>query len=127
VKHTHVLLSGAPGLVREIVSQIVTSQQDMTLVDTTEDVSSGVLARHGDVDVVVILIDGSTASPDAAVTRAFSPCAVVVLRGDGAWSYEHEVRRVGEIVGELTPDAVAGAIRSAAKRRAASPAVLPAP
>jgi hypothetical protein len=130
VKPTHVLLSGAPGLAREIVAQIVSSQGDMTLIATTEAISPGVDAEHGDdVDVIVMLLDERSPSHDAAVLRAFPACTAVVVGngGAGAWTYGYEVRRIDEIVGDLTPDAVAGAIRSAAKRTAQARSISPGP
>lgn len=143
MKPTHVLLSGGPGLVREIVAQIVVSQQDMTLVETSGGMAHGALQPRADVDVVVLLLDpgsrgqdvmpspDAAAGPDAsdqdaelrhdaALRHIFPACAVVVVdnRGTGAWTYEPEIRRTAEVVGELTPEAVAGAIRSAARRKA---------
>jgi hypothetical protein len=129
VKPTHVLLSGAPGLTREIVAQIVSSQQDMTLVEATESIAFGPHSAHDDVDVIVMLLDESSPSHDDLVRRTFQACAIVVVddAGGGAWTYQYEARRAEEIVGDLTPEAVAGAIRSAAKRTALARTGSPAP
>lgn len=127
MKPTHVLVSGAPGLAREIVVQIVASQQDMTLVATIEEISRDVLSERDDVDVVVLLLDQGAMSHGAALSRIFPTCAVVILgsRGAGAWTYEPEVRRAAEVVGDLTPETVANAIRSAAQLRALRTVIAP--
>ena len=129
MKPIHVLVSGAPGLMREIVTQAVTSQADMTLIDTIADISLGSLSAHGGADVVVFLLDSDVASADAALRRTFSTCAVVAVDsgGGGAWSYDYELRRAGEVVGELTPEAVIGAIRSSAERLARRESALRSP
>lgn len=121
MKPIHVLVSGGPGLAREIVIQAVTSQADMMLIDMTKDVSLGSLTGHGGADVLVFLLDSNVASDEAVLRRTFSTYAVVAVDngGNGAWSYDYEFRRAGEIVGELTPEAVIGAIRGSAERMAA--------
>ena len=117
----HVFVSGAPGLMREIVLRAVASQPDMRIVDPPTDASSA--AAHvpelgGPEVVVVILHDASDASIDAVVTRAFPTRAVVAVdtRGRSVWSYDYELRRSNRLAGELTPNAVIDAIRVAAER-----------
>jgi hypothetical protein len=125
VEPIHVSVSGAPGLMREIVMQAVTSQPDMRIVDGREGVSPSV-SRAPEEDgpdvVVVILHDVSDASIDAVVARAFSTRAVVAVDtlGGSVWSYDYELRRSTRLAGEVTPTALVEAIRVAAERMGVS-------
>lgn len=117
-----VLVSGAAGLMREIVVRAVTLQSDMTLVDASGDAGGWSVERHGADVVVVVLHDTDAESADIRLRHAFSTRAVVAIdsRARVAWSYDYEFRRADEIAGELTPDAVIDVIRTSAKRMRAS-------
>ena len=113
-----VLVSGAPGLTREIVIQAVASQPDMALVDAPDDVALGSFRQIGDADVIVVLLAADGVSVDAVLGNTFGGCAVVAVAdsAQSAWSYEYELRRVAAIVNELSPQVLLGAIRTAAQR-----------
>ena len=117
----HVLVTGAPGLLREIVTQAVTSQPDMRILEASMDASasSSPSPEIGGPDVVVIILhNASDKSIDPLVARAFPTRAVVAIdtRGASVWSYDYPLRRSSNLAGELTPSTVVGAIRMAADR-----------
>ena len=117
----HVLVTGAPGLMREMVVHAVISQADMTVLP--EGVTAGeplgtVMDLAADV-VVVIVNDSEAVVVDALLDRAFPSRGVLAVASSGqrARGYDYQLRLADDVTGELSPQGVLDAIRRRAAHR----------
>ena len=121
VEPVHVLVRGAVGLMREIVTQAVTSQPDMRLVPEAvpDSAQSPSEPMDATADVVVLVLHAADDANVAAAIEDQVPAPAIVAVDTLAqtmWLYDYELYRSNRIGGDLGPEAIVRAIRAASAR-----------
>lgn len=102
-------------MLSDIITDIVTSQPDMEMVGTvTDGVAAAVTVSETDADVIVLgLPDAELPSEYAALLSARPQTRLLGVSGDGRRAFLYEVRPYRSALGEVSPEALIAAIRSA--------------
>ena len=102
-------------MLSDIITDIVTSQPDMEMVGTvTDGAAAAVTVSETDADVIVLgLPDAELPSEYAALLSARPQTRLLGVSGDGRRAFLYEVRPYRSALGEVSPEALIDAIRSA--------------
>lgn len=105
-------------MLSDIITDIVTSQPDMEMVGTvTDGAAAAVTVSETDADVIVLgLPDAELPSEYAALLSARPQTRLLGVSGDGRRAFLYEVRPHRSALGEVSPEALIDAIRSASAR-----------
>ncbi len=104
-------------MLSDIITDIVTSQADMEIVGTLADPAAiAATVAETDADVVVLgLPDEELPSEYVALLGARPQTRLLGVSGDGRRAFLYELRPYRSALGEVSPEALVEAIRTAAR------------
>src|SRR5436305_1004237 len=107
VRHLRVLVVGATSLIHDIVTNAVTSEQDMSLLPESVMTNAPLsAAQRFDAEVIVYLLDdASRQRATESIHELFPRRAVVAVDrgGERVWLYDYGLRLDEELRGDLSP------------------------
>lgn len=106
-------------MLSDIITDMVTSQADMEMVGTVTDPTAiAATVTQADADVVVLgLRDAELPSEYAALLDARPQTRLLGVSGDGRRAFLYELRPYRSALGEVSPEALVEAIRTASARK----------
>lgn len=118
MRFLHVLVDGAPGLLRDVVRRVVAAQPDMRLApERVVRAAPLTIAQRDDASVTVLILDQARDAEADAQLRMLLPLRPVVAvyaGGQRVALYRYELCYTRRLPADSSADAVAGAIRESA-------------
>jgi hypothetical protein len=118
VRLLHVLVDGAPGLLRDVVRRVVATQPDMSLTpDRVVRVPPLTVAQRDDASVTVLILEQARdAEADAQLRVQFPPRPVVAVYagGERVALYRYELSFTRRLPADSSAEKVLDAIRESA-------------
>ena len=113
MERIRILISDVPGMLRDIIEEILAAQSDMTVVGAGSDGVGVVEAVERTRADLLIRGDGHDDPEVEAVLEARPRLKVLSVEGDGRHSYLSELRPQVSPLGELSPQTLLDSIRAA--------------
>jgi hypothetical protein len=116
VKQIRILLAGMPMMLLDIMSEIVGSEPDLTIVEKiTEGSDVGAAARRVHADVVIVKQSSETLQTGEVALLSQNQFRVIALVDDGRQGFLYEFRPHRIPLGEISAGGLVAAIRASAQ------------
>jgi DNA-binding NarL/FixJ family response regulator len=116
VKQIRIVLAGMPMMLLDIISEIVSSEPDLTVVEKIGEGSDvGAAARRVRADVVVVQQSSDEPQTAEAALLSEQQFRVIALADDGHRGFLYELRPHRVPLGEISAGGLVAAIRAAAQ------------